>query len=125
MLRLPTLIALFTVFFFLFSLTGNMLVTDPDFSSIAFAKKKDKGRDKGKDKDKDKGKKFEKKKEKALENIKRRSGLLNDFENCVKSADSREELKSCRKKNKEEMKAIHSEKKEKKEKRKKRQKNRD
>ncbi|MBT5027403.1 MAG: hypothetical protein HOM97_03345 [Nitrospina sp.] len=54
MFRNIKLISLFTAILFLFGLTGNMLISDPDFSSIAFAKKKDK--DKDKDKDKKRGK---------------------------------------------------------------------
>ena len=68
--------------------------------------------------DEGKGEKFEKKKGKILERINKKRGFLNDFESCVKSADSREGLKTCRKKNKENMQAIRAERKDKKEKRK-------
>jgi hypothetical protein len=52
MQRLPTLISLFTVLFFIFSLTGNVFITDPAFTSVAFAddkkgKKKEKNALKG------------------------------------------------------------------------------
>jgi Tfp pilus assembly protein PilO len=77
------------------------------------------------DENKGKGEKFEKKKGKVIENINKRRGLLNKFEGCVKSAASREALKSCRKKHKEKMKAIRAETKERKEKRGKRRKERD
>ncbi len=47
MRRLPTAISIFTVLFFIFSLTGNVLIADPTFSSAAFAKdKKEKNEDK-------------------------------------------------------------------------------
>ena len=46
MRRLPALVSFFTLLFFIFSLTGNMLIADPTFSSSAFAqKKKDKDDD--------------------------------------------------------------------------------
>jgi len=53
MQRLPTLISLFTVVFFIFSLTGNVIIADPTFSNVAFAQK---GKNKNKDKDKDQDK---------------------------------------------------------------------
>ena len=71
-----------------------------------------------KDKDRDKGEKIEKVKGKVLERINKKRGFLNDFESCVKSANSREDLKSCRKNNKQNMKTLRDERKEKKEKRK-------
>ena len=45
MRRLPTLVSLFTLLFFVFSLTGNALIADPAFSNAAFAQKKDKDDD--------------------------------------------------------------------------------
>jgi hypothetical protein len=62
MRRLPITISLFTVLFFIFSLTGNVLIADPAFSNVAYAKKGD-----DKDKDKDKGKKGIPKKIAALQ----------------------------------------------------------
>jgi hypothetical protein len=62
--RLPTLVSLFTILFFMFSLTGNVLIADPTFSSVAFAQS---GKKKDKDKDSDKGKKGIKHRVDALE----------------------------------------------------------
>jgi len=70
------------------------------------------------DKDNDKGEKLEKVKGKVLERINKKRGFLNQFESCVKSANSREDLKSCRKNNKQNMKTLKAERKEMKEKRK-------
>lgn len=67
MRRLPTAVSLFTLLFFIFSLSGNVLIADPTFSSVAFADKEDgkiklkkspkkKGKRDG-DKDKDRGNK--------------------------------------------------------------------
>jgi len=65
MRRLPTLVSLFTALFFLFSLTGNVLISDPIISSFALADDKPDGkiklkksikkkkRKKNEDKDKD------------------------------------------------------------------------
>jgi hypothetical protein len=39
MRRLPTIVSLFTILFFIFSLTGNVLIADPAFTSMAFAQK--------------------------------------------------------------------------------------
>lgn len=39
---LPLAVSLFTLLLFIFSLTGNVLIADPAFSSVAFAQKKDK-----------------------------------------------------------------------------------
>lgn len=55
MQRLPATISIFTVLFFIFSLTGNVIITDPAFSNVAFAQK-GKNKEKDKDKDRDKGK---------------------------------------------------------------------
>ena len=44
--RLTSLISLFTVFFFVFSLAGNIFIADSDFTSTAIAKDKDKDKDK-------------------------------------------------------------------------------
>ena len=64
------------------------------------------------------GEKLEKVKGKVLERINKKRGFLNQFESCVKSANSREDLKSCRKNNKQNMKTLKAERKEMKEKRK-------
>jgi hypothetical protein len=37
MRRLPVAISIFTILFFLFNLTGNVLISDPAFSNVAFA----------------------------------------------------------------------------------------
>ena len=60
----------------------------------------------------EKKKRFEKRKGKVLENIGKRRALLNNFESCIKSANSRENLKSCKNRNKERMEALHAERKE-------------
>ena len=52
----------------------------------------------------------------VLENIGTRRILLNDFESCIKSTNSREDLKSCRNENKKGMEALHVKRKEMKEK---------
>ena len=44
MRRLPVVVSLFIVLFFIFSLTGNALISDPAFSSNAFAQKKEDGK---------------------------------------------------------------------------------
>ena len=67
-----------------------------------------------------KGEKLEKVKGKVLDRINKKRGFLNDFESCVKSANSREDMKSCRKKNKQNMEALRAERKEMKGKRKER-----
>ena len=59
-----------------------------------------------------KKKRFERRKGKVLENIGERRALLNNFESCIKSANSREDLKSCKNRNKERMEALHAERKE-------------
>ena len=68
--------------------------------------------------DEGKGEKFEKIKGKVLERINKKRGFLNDFESCVKSANAREDMKSCRKNHKKNMEALRAERKEMKEKRK-------
>ncbi len=50
MRRLPVTISLFTVLFFIFSLTGNVLIADLTFSSVALAKDNDKDKDSDKNK---------------------------------------------------------------------------
>lgn len=40
MRRLPTVVSLFTLLFFLISLTGNILIADPTLTSLAFAQEK-------------------------------------------------------------------------------------
>jgi len=52
----------------------------------------------------------------VFENIGIRRILLNDFESCIKSANSREDLKSCRNENKKRMEALRVKRKEIKEK---------
>ena len=52
----------------------------------------------------------------VLENIGTRRILLNDFESCIKSANSRDDLKSCRNENKKRMEALRVKRKEMKEK---------
>ena len=52
----------------------------------------------------------------VLENTGTRRILLNDFESCIKSANSREDLKSCRNENKKRMEALRVKRKEMKEK---------
>lgn len=71
-----------------------------------------------------KGEKFEKIKGKVLERINKKRGFLNAFESCVKSANAREDMKSCRNNYKKNMEALRAERKEMKEKRKSRRKNR-
>ncbi len=53
MKRLPVVVPIFTVLFFIFSLTTTVLIADPMFTNVAYAKKGDRD----KDKDSDKGKK--------------------------------------------------------------------
>ena len=60
----------------------------------------------------EKKKRFERRKIKVLENIRKRRAHLNNFESCIKSANSREDLKSCKNRNKERMEALHAERKE-------------
>ena len=58
-----------------------------------------------------KGKRFEENKGRVLENIGKKIGFLNNFKTCVTSANSREELKSCRMTNKKIMEEFRSAKK--------------
>ena len=50
---------------------------------------------------------FETKKTRVLENIGKKRSAMNTFESCVKSANSREEFKACRKAHRETMKKLH------------------
>jgi hypothetical protein len=61
------------------------------------------------DKGEGKGKNFETRKAKALENIAKRRSFLSELESCIGSASSREDMKSCRQKHKQSMKALHPE----------------
>ena len=69
-------------------------------------------RDQNFSKEEGKKKRFERRKGKVLENIGKRRALLNNFESCIKSANSREDLKSCKNRNKERMEVLHTERKE-------------
>jgi hypothetical protein len=69
-------------------------------------------RDQNLSKEEGKKKRFERRKGKVLENIGKRHALLNNFESCIKSANSREDLKSCKNRNKERMEVLHTERKE-------------
>ena len=60
----------------------------------------------------EKKKRFERRKRKVLENIGERRALLNDFESCIKSANFREDLKSCRNTNKKSLEALRAERRE-------------
>ena len=60
----------------------------------------------------EKKKRFERRKGKVLENIGKRRALLNNFESCIKSANSREDLKSCRNTNKKGLEAFRAQRKE-------------
>ena len=60
----------------------------------------------------EKKKRFERRKGKVLENIGKRRALLNNFESCIKSANSREDLKSCRNTNKKGREALRAERRE-------------
>ena len=60
----------------------------------------------------EKKKRFERRKGKVLENIEKRRALLNNFESCIKSANSREDLKSCRNTNKKGREALRAERRE-------------
>lgn len=51
-------------------------------------------------------KNFETMKSKVLENTEKRGEAMDTFKNCVKSANSKEELKACRKAKKETMKKL-------------------
>lgn len=65
-----------------------------------------------------KSKRFETKKAQVLENIGKKRGILDTFESCVKSANSREDMKLCRASNKSSMETLRSQRKEMKAKRK-------
>ena len=65
----------------------------------------------------EKKKRFERRKRKVLENIRKRHALLNNFESCIKSANSHEDLKSCRNTNKKGREALRAERREMREKR--------
>ena len=60
----------------------------------------------------EKKKRFERRKGKVLENIGKRRALLNNFESCIKSANSREDLESCKNRNKEIMEVLSAQRKE-------------
>ena len=60
----------------------------------------------------EKKKRFERRKGMVLENIGKRHALLNNFESCIKSANSREDLKSCRNTNKKGREALRAERRE-------------
>lgn len=68
----------------------------------------------------DEGERFAKIKAKVLEKVNKKRGFLNDFESCVKSANTREDMKSCRQNHKKNMEALRAERKEMKEQRKER-----
>ncbi len=69
-------------------------------------------RDQGSLTTEEKKKRFERRKRKVLENIGERRALLNNFESCIKSANSREDLKSCRNTNKKSLEALRAERRE-------------
>jgi len=58
------------------------------------------------------GKNFETYKAKALESIAKRHGLLSELESCIGSANSREDMKSCKHKHKQAFNELHHDKKE-------------
>ena len=60
----------------------------------------------------EKKKRLERRKMKVLENVRKRRALLNNFESCIKSANSHQDMKSCKNRNKEKMEALHAERKE-------------
>jgi hypothetical protein len=70
------------------------------------------------DEGKGKGKRFEENKGRFLEDLNKKLGFLNTFKGCVTSAGSREELKSCKMKNKKNMTEFRTAKKANKEERK-------
>lgn len=63
---------------------------------------------------------FAKMKNKVLEHIGKRRAALDTFEGCVKSANAKKDIKTCRKAKKESMKSLRDENKQGKEKREKR-----
>ena len=65
-----------------------------------------------------KSKRFESRKAQVLENIGKKRAILDTFESCVKSANSREGMKLCRTSNKSSMETLRSQRKEMKAKRK-------
>ena len=65
-----------------------------------------------------KSKRFETKKAQVLENIGKKRAILDTFESCVKSANSREGMKLCRTSNKSSMETLRNQRKEMKSKRK-------
>ena len=65
-----------------------------------------------------KSKRFETKKAQVLENIGKKLAILDTFESCVKSANSREGMKLCRTNNKSSMETLRNQRKEMKAKRK-------
>ena len=65
-----------------------------------------------------KSKRFETKKAQVLENIGKKRAILDTFESCVKSANSREGMKLCRTNNKSSMETLRNQRKEMKAKRK-------
>ena len=65
-----------------------------------------------------KSKRFETKKAQVLENIGKKRAILDTFESCVKSANSREGMKRCRTSNKSSMETLRNQRKEMKAKRK-------
>ncbi len=66
----------------------------------------------------DEGERFEKIRAKVLEKVNQKRSFLNDFESCVKSANTREDMKTCRQNHKKKMEALRAERKEMKGKRK-------
>ncbi|MBC8282468.1 MAG: hypothetical protein H8E32_01535 [Nitrospinae bacterium] len=81
------------------------------------------------EKDRKQGGNIDKMKARMIEIINTKRGLLDNFESCIQSATSREDMKSCRKNHKEKMEAVRAEKKkmkmERKEKMKERRENRE
>jgi hypothetical protein len=71
-----------------------------------------------------KSKRFETKREQVLENIVKKRAILDTFESCVKSANSREGMKLCRTSNKSSMETFRNQRKEMKAKRKEMRENR-
>jgi hypothetical protein len=65
-----------------------------------------------------KSKRFETRKAQVLENIGKKRAILDTFESCVKSANSREGMKLCRTSNKSSMETLRNQRKEMKAKRK-------
>ena len=59
-----------------------------------------------------KSKRFESRKAQVLENIGKKPAILDSFESCVKSANSREGMKLCRTSNKSSMETLRNQRKE-------------